>query len=281
MNVTDSQRASSAALLMVGSLAASVGLTLLFYAVGAFAPGGYDSPFRLVEEALWLVVMAVLVVGLLQLAAAVDDPLWLRAAAVAFIVSSLFDVVNTLLVPKLGLGGPLFFDFSMLSSLVARGLLMFCLVRLTMKTHAWVMPLLGTVALLILTRTAFSVASIHRLVPTDLYLSPLYRYVMPLVSLFNAVAILIAALAVRAAVSGAPNTPALVAAAGLQPGPAEPTSPVSDFLVGGILLAVGIGVTVVSLAAASDGGRYVVATGAIGVGLVRIIRGFVRLGRSS
>ena len=81
MNVTDSQRASSAALLMVGSLAASVGLTLLFYAVGAFAPGGYDSPFRLVEEALWLVVMAVLVVGLLQLAAAVDDPLWLRAAA--------------------------------------------------------------------------------------------------------------------------------------------------------------------------------------------------------
>lgn len=63
--------------------------------------------------------------------------------------------------------------------------------------------------------------------------------------------------------------------------PAEATSPISDFLVGGILLAVGIGVTVASLAAASDGGRYVVATGAIGVGLVRIICGFVRLGRSA
>jgi hypothetical protein len=44
---------------------------------------------------------------------------------------------------------------------------------------------------------------------------------------------------------------------------------------------VGIGVTVVSMEAASNGGRYVVATGAIGVGLGRIIRGFIRAGRGS
>lgn len=37
-------------------------------------------------------------------------------------------------------------------------------------------------------------------------------------------------------------------------------------------MAVGLGVTVVSMEAASNGGRYVVATGAIGVGVGRLIR---------
>lgn len=284
MNVTDSQRASSAAVLLVAALAANVGLTVLSYTVSFLVPGSYEGSFPLIQELLWMVAVTVLVVGLFQLSAAVDEPMMLRVTGVAFIVNSLVDLGVTLL-PKTGLnfGGltQLVYDASSLLSLGARGLLLFCLVRLTMKTHAWVVPLLGTVALLTLMRSAFSLAAVHRAVPTDLFLSPLYRYVIPLVSLFNAVSIFVAALALKGAMSRTPNTPALVAAAGLQPAAAEPTSPVSDFLVGGILLAVGIGVTVVSLAAASDGGRYVVATGAIGVGLVRIIRGFVRLGRSA
>jgi hypothetical protein len=283
MNVTDSTRASSATLLLVGSLAANVGLTVLSYTVNWLVPGSWEGGFPLIQELLWMVAVAVLVVGLFQLSAAVDEPMMLQVTGIAFIVNALVDLGVTLL-PRSGLNfgdlTQLVYDASSLLSLGARGLLLFCLARLTMKTHAWVVPLLGTVALLTLVRSAFSLAAVHRAVPTDLFLTPLYRYVMPLVSLFNAVSILVAALALKGAVSGAPNTPALVAAAGLQPASAEAPSPVSDFLVGGILLAVGIGVTVVSLAAASDGGRYVVATGAIGVGLVRVIRGFVRLGRA-
>jgi hypothetical protein len=98
------------------------------------------------------------------------------------------------------------------------------------------------------------------------------------VSLFNVVAMLVVMLAVKAAVSGASVVPA-GAAAGLVPSPEVPESPAADFVVGGILLLVGVGVTVVSLAAASNGGRYLVATGAIGVGLGRLIRGFIRLAK--
>ncbi len=72
-----------------------------------------------------------------------------------------------------------------------------------------------------------------------------------------------------------------MAQAGLRPATEVPVSPLADFLVGGLLLAVGLGVTVVSMEAASNGGRYVVATGAIGVGVGRLIRGLIRLGRAS
>ncbi|MDP1826272.1 MAG: hypothetical protein Q8L48_23595 [Archangium sp.] len=284
MNVTDSTRASSAAVLMVGGLAANVVLTLLSYAVNFLAPGSSVGAFPLIQELLWLGAVGVLVVGLFQLSGAVDEPVLLRATGVAFIVNSLVDLAATLLSPRMGLElgsfSQLLYGASTLLSLVARGLLLFCLVRLAMKTHAWVMPLLGTVALITLMRSAFSLASMAHLVPIDLYRNSVYRLAMPLLSLFNAVALVVSALAVKAAVAGAPSTPTLVAAAGLQPAPAEPVAPIADFLVGGILLAVGIGVTVVSLAAASEGGRYVVATGAIGVGLVRIVRGFIRLGRA-
>ena len=172
-------------------------------------------------------------------------------------------------------------DGSTLLSVFARAMLLLCIARLAMKDHAWVLPLLATVALLTLLRSAFSLASIHHLTPDGLHSSAIYRFMFPLVSFFNATALVVAAAALKASVAGgSQNTPALVAAAGLQPAPAAPVAPAADFLVGGILLAVGIGVTGVSLAAASNGGRYVVATGAIAVGAGRIIRGFVRLGRS-
>ena len=283
MNVTDGPRATSAAVLVLAGLAANVGLTVLSYAVNAVSRSDFDSPIRLVEEGLWLIAVGVLVMGLLNLSAAVDEPVWLRAAALTFIVHSLLDLANTLLMTRLGLSGPVISDVSMLLLLGARGLLIFCIVRLTMKDHAWVMPLLGTVVLLTLMRTAFSVASIHHLAPTDFYLSPVFRLLFPAVSLFNATAMVFSAFALKASVSaagGGPSTAQLVADAGLRPGPATPVAPAADFLVGGILLAVGIGVTFVSLAAASNGGRYVVATGAIAVGVGRIIRGFIRLGRS-
>ncbi len=60
-----------------------------------------------------------------------------------------------------------------------------------------------------------------------------------------------------------------------------PASPAADFAIGAVLLVIGLGVTAVSMSAASGGGRYVVATGAIGVGLGRVIRGFIKLGRGA
>jgi hypothetical protein len=51
-----------------------------------------------------------------------------------------------------------------------------------------------------------------------------------------------------------------------------------DLIVGGAWLAGGLLVTLASLMAASGGGRYVIITGAIAYGLIRIVRG---LGRPS
>jgi hypothetical protein len=58
-----------------------------------------------------------------------------------------------------------------------------------------------------------------------------------------------------------------------------PVSPAADFGIGAALLLGGLVVSVASYSFASSGsggGRYVVATGLIGVGLGRLIRGIIR-----
>ncbi len=66
---------------------------------------------------------------------------------------------------------------------------------------------------------------------------------------------------------------------------AEPTPRASaqrDLVIGGLWLGGGLLVTLVSYSAASSGGggRYIVTTGAIVIGLVRVVRGLTRLGAS-
>ncbi len=279
MNVTDSQRASSASTLVLGGLAANLGLTLLSFVVGKLVPGSSEGAWPMIEELLWLGAMVTAATGLFQLSALVEDGLALRTAAAALLVQAVFELAFTLAKDKIG--GPIAYDVSMLISLATRGVLIFALVQATLKTHAWVLPVLGTVAALSLMRTGLSIAIQHQLIGYEVYRYPGVSIAMPLVSLFNAGGFVVAAFALKGAVSSSPNnTPALMAAAGLRPAEPEPVAPGADFLVGGILLAVGVGVTVISLTAASNGGRYVVATGAIGVGLGRIIRGFIRLAKS-
>ena len=62
--------------------------------------------------------------------------------------------------------------------------------------------------------------------------------------------------------------------------PAAPhkASPQRDRIVGGIWLAGGVIVTLASYASASGGGRYIVTTGAIAYGLVRMVPGSMRMG---
>jgi len=55
-------------------------------------------------------------------------------------------------------------------------------------------------------------------------------------------------------------------------------SPQRDMLVGGLWLAGGLIVTLVSYSSASGGGRYVITTGAIAYGLVRVVRGMMKMG---
>jgi hypothetical protein len=281
MNVTDTQRAASASTLMVAGLAANVGFYLLSMLVNAVVPGAYDSPWQHVETIAWLGLDVLLAVALFQLAAAVEQGGLLRLAAVVLLFSIVIDL------PLYFLRGEGSFQLSQLLSVLSllfllfiRGALSAAFVQLTKNTHPWVLPLLGVVVVLTVVRVGLSAALSFGAVSTDLFVSPLYRYGMPFISLVNAGGTLVAGFAVRSAVSGARQTQSVLATAGLVPQPPEPLNPMADFLVGGILLAVGIGVTAISFSSASGGGKYVVATGAIGVGIGRIIRGVIRMAKA-
>lgn len=282
MNVTDSQRAASASTLMVAGLAANVGFYLLSIIVNWLVPGAYDSPWRHVETIAWLGLDVLLAVALFQLAAAVEQGGLLRLSAVLLLSSIVLDLPLYLLRDGDGLFhlDRLFSVLSLLFLVFIRGALSAAFVQLTRYTHPWVLPLLGVVVVLTVVRVGLSAALSFGAVSTDVFVTPLYRYVMPLISVFNSGATLVAGFAVRSAVSGAPQTQSVLATAGLVPQAPEPLNPMADFLVGGILLAVGIGVTAISYSSASGGGKYVIATGAVGVGLGRIIRGVIRMAKA-
>jgi hypothetical protein len=264
---------------MVGALAANVGLSLLGFAVNFLIQPSFDGPWRIVESLSWMSTTLAIAVSFFQLAAAVEEKTLPTLAAATWVLSSFFDI-GGIVVEKIGFGSwnTLFFDADLLLSLAVRGLLLAVLIRVTMQTRAWVVPLLAVVAVLTLLRTGLSVALTHSDSVRELYHHPLFRFGTIGATLFNSVAVLIAAWAMREVFKSVTATPA-GAAAGLVPGAPEPINPAADFVVGGILLVVGIGVTVVSMSVSSNGGRYVVATGAIGVGLGRLIRGFIRLGK--
>lgn len=280
MRVTDSQKASLGGTLIAASFGANVALLVLSMAINRVVMPSFDGPWFIVEQLLWLASSAVTVVGLVVLSSAVEERGLPQATAVVWIVMALVDLVS-LGTSRLGLSGGMWVnDLDMLVSLVGRGLVLVLLARITMESRAWMVPLLATVGVLTVARTALSVALMHQVVGRELYASPFYGLGTMAVSFFNTGAIFFAAIIARAVLSGAQAVPARERAGLLVPvQTAEPVSPAADFLVGGILLAVGIGVTMVSLSVASNGGRYVVATGAIGVGLGRLIRGLIRLAK--
>lgn len=239
---------------------------------------------------LWLVLDGVLLVGLLQLAAQLPEASagLVRVTGFTVLAGMGFDLLLTLVDRSAGLGSvevsgvramTLLYDVNLLLSLAARGLLLLCFVRLAGAHHPWVVPVVAVVALLTVANSALSLASMHDVLSRETRISGLFSLGRQGVGAFNAFAVLACGFALRAAVRAGPSVEAVKAAAGLQPAPAVPIHPAADFLVGGILLAVGVGVTMVSYSSASGGGRYVIATGAIGVGLVRVVRGLVRLGK--
>jgi hypothetical protein len=90
------------------------------------------------------------------------------------------------------------------------------------------------------------------------------------------------ALALRAAPAPADEAGAAAdASSGLVPMPVAASPGSRDMLVGGIVLAIGLMVTIGTFAVASSGGldgRYVITTGPIVYGIVRLVRGIARRG---
>lgn len=290
IRISDPARAATASQLMIVAFIANIGLVLLSYLVNWFVPGAWEGPWPLIEELLWLAFSGVLVVGLMMLGSVLNEQKTLAFLAAAFwIISSLTDLGATLLMqlqrgdqPMTFLPAALqsvFFDFSVVLTLVARALLFGFFVRLTLESRAWVLPMLAIAWLVGAARLVTTIAISHMDHGYELYRNPAWRIGSVVATFVSAISAVVAAIAVHNVVKGVSATPA-TAQAGLVPPPvAEPVSAGADFAIGGVILAVGIGVTVVSMEAASNGGRYVVATGAIAVGIARIIRGFIRLAK--
>ncbi len=231
-------------------------------------------------ELLWLAASVVLAVGVLFIGTSVDRPAlaWVLVGLIA--VSSLLDLAFTLmrvLAPDSHQLWSLVSIPSSLFGLAERVVFLVLFVQLCGPKHPWALVValvsggLGAVRMLI----SFTLPSVMANFGTS-FLTTWYPWVMSVTSLITSVASLLLVLAARAQISS-PIQNAMPSAR--SPATAEPApNPAADFGIGAVLLLIGIGVSVVSYTAASSagGGRYVVATGFIGVGLGRLIRGLIR-----
>lgn len=280
-------------MLLIVAFAANLGLLALSYAVSFAVEDSWKGPWPIIEELMWLGVSVLAVVGLLQIASVVEEKALPILSAVGWIVMALADLAATLFMHftmnqeeghRLDLPselGTLVYDASTLLSLGSRAVLFFFFIKVTLSTRAWVTPLLAIAFLFALLRNGLTLVISHTHSGYELYSNPVFRYGTMFATIYGGVVSIVAAWAVMQTFKGISAAPP-TAQQGLQPAiETAPASPQLDFVIGGILLVVGIALTLISMEAASNGGRYVVATGAIAVGLGRIIRGFIRLGRSS
>lgn len=286
MRVTDHARVASGTTLLFFGHAASFSLFVLSQLVGRIVPGFFGSPAELALQALWLGVAGVVVAGLVQVALGVDAPLVPWAAAAFMILDELASLSLFALRATGNLGASSQFGFAVnvLFVFAQRGLVLWVLASLSRRRYAWA-PVLGvlTFAMTVL-RWGFSMLLSLRFVEFSSVIG-IYGPVSAVIGLVSGLSALSLAYVARRAVheekahGAAPEVPpqeqGLHAPVAAEP----PASLTADFAIGAVILLIGVVVTLVSVSAASNGGRYLVATGAIGVGLGRIIRGFVRLAR--
>jgi hypothetical protein len=263
---------------LVGSALLSALMWVLQVVGMRFLPTGVPESAFAAFELGWVVMSAVLIVAALLLAGAVDRPgaLWALAAAVGLSTAlslgmAVMRAVEWGSSPLLSLlGVP-----SLLLNLVERGLFLWCAVSLAGSAQrAWTVPVAFVDAAMALFR--FGLSAVLTLGPL-LNLSGWYPTVSAGIGLVGLAAHVVLSIGVLVGVKA--TTPA-----GSTPVPGVAVSPVSDFVVGGVLLLIGLVVSVGSYAMASSstsGGRYVVATGAIAVGVGRLIRGAIRATRSA
>jgi hypothetical protein len=165
---------------------------------------------------------------------------------------------------------------SMLLGLAERVVFLVFLVRLCGPAKPWALMVAIVAgagsALRMLTSVLFTLRVIEFGQVMSWY--PYFTGVLGLVGLGSVLALVIGARSTIAQSVSSAGSPVVAA---VEP----PASAAADFGIGAVLLALGVGVSVASYAVASSGsgGRYVVATGFIGVGLGRLIRGLVRLSK--
>lgn len=232
------------------------------------------------QQLLWLGLSVVMAVGVILIATAVDRPAlaWSLVALVA--IGAMFDLGFTLLRLFAKDSFHLWSLFSwpsMLLGLAERVVFLIFLVTLCGPAKPWALIVALVAGAGSALRTLTSVLFTLRVIEFGQVMSwyPYFTGVLGLVGLGSVLALVIGARSAIAQSVSSPGSPASAAAV------EAPASPVADFGIGAALLALGVGVSVASYAAASSGsgGRYVVATGFIGVGLGRLIRGLIRLSK--
>jgi len=283
VTITDQPAAQRGANLLLGYAIGAAVLWLVNVLVSRVLP---VSAFESLDAAMqlgWLGLAVVFAVGVVFIGTASDRPGLAWALVGLITVGALFDLAFTLL--RLFLKDDLTFWSllsypSMVVGLAERVVFLVFAVRLCGPSRPWallVALVAGGVGVL---RLAAGVALSLRLFDYgavgDWY--PLFLGVMGLVSMGGTLALIIGA---RSAI--VQTATGLAPAVGVARVSHEPVSPAADLGIGAVLLVVGLAISVGSyaLASSSGGGRYLVATGFIGVGVGRLIRGMMRAAKQS
>lgn len=284
MNVLNRERALKGANVLLSWVLAQ----LFFFFVQTVAYrllASHNDRLSALFELVWLGMAVWMAVGLIMIATAVDRPglIWTTIA---------FDGLSAVLSLALTLGmrateGGSRMWLSPVSTLLTlvglaeRVLFLVLMVKLCGPKRTWALMVAlvsgGIAGLRVVFSTALSFAVVNFSSIVDWY-----GYVMGLMGLVAMGCSVALVVGVRSAMMEVSDSPSTGAPSTSMPAPpAAPVSPAADFGIGGAMLVGGIVVSIVSysLASSGGGGRYVVATGLIGVGIGRIIRGFIRLGK--
>ena len=279
MRVIDSKKVSTGLLVLMG--------TQLTGALLAFAYGplmGLSAQMELVFAAVWLLFSVVMCAGLAFVALGTEPPALAWLACVLELLTSVASELLQHATKLLGFGYQLVGALSgglTLLGLVERALVLWLLVSLLRGKHSWGPMLAVGLFGIGLARSALPFAISLGAMQMEFYSSPLYRVALIGMTVLSSGGSLVLTWFARKTTLEGDEAAVSPREAGLAtPVPNAPASPAADFAIGAVLLVIGIGVTAVSMSAASGGGRYIVATGAIGVGLGRLIRGFIRLAKN-
>ncbi|PZR06690.1 MAG: hypothetical protein DI536_29695 [Archangium gephyra] len=229
----------------------------------------------------WLVASGLVTVGLVQLALteASAELLWAAAALVAINASFDFATLALLRTDDVRLvSSPLMSlvsNVGLFSSLLERAAVAWVLFRLANHRSAWALLFAVATFGAVLVRTAYGAALAWGLISTD-WVSATVMSSTSLVSAGSALALALWARS-NARELTVPGVPPREQGLHAPTAAADRVNPASDFLVGGGMLLIGVVMTTVTVSSASNGGRYIVATGAMTVGVARLIRGVLRL----
>lgn len=284
MTITNQPVALRGVNLAAGYAVASAVLLVLNMVVYRVLSMGRVESVQAGFELLWLGAAVVLAVAVIFIGTAIDRPglAWALVGLIA--VSSLlslgFTLARTFAADKYWLWS-LFSVPSSLFGLAERIVFVVFFVQLCGPKHPWALMVglvSGGIGVL---RTVFSLALpliISRIGGEGLM--TWYPWVLGVMSLLGTGTMVALVFAARAQIM---NSSSEAAAPRPVTGEAPPPSPAADFGIGAVMLVVGIGVSVASYAVASSGsggGRYLIATGFIGVGIGRLIRGLIRLSKA-